>query len=265
MVAQSSTVFRAGIKHKDPGAVAHPAGGTVHRHSVQFYVRPKESGGNIDYYEGIYEVKIKAPPGTVLFAKCSRTFWARGKAVIFEHATQMQDPAAAVPSPPEREVTATASTTDPLGRHVITVASYNDTNHHIASSSSRGPLRDYSDPVAPKGVIAAKPNIAAPGVGIMAAASRHINPLAPPLVRPHAWLNGVRFIPKGGTSMATPMIAGVVALMLDKKPNLNINEARSLLNSSVRAAVNPAAPPDSTNAYGSGMVDALPTHDNTTP
>jgi subtilisin family serine protease len=118
-------------------------------------------------------------------------------------------------------------------------------------------LRDFSDPASPLGVIAQKPDLAAPGVDIDSADGVHTEELLP---RSPAWHSGLRFALKSGTSMATPMIAGVVALMLDKKNDLNVTEVRALLTGSVRAAVNPAAPPASTQAYGSGMVDALASH-----
>jgi hypothetical protein len=62
--------------------------------------------------------------------------------------------------------------------------------------------------------------------------------------------------------MSAPVVAGVIALMLDKKSDLNTTEVRTILSGASRAAVNPSAPPASTHAYGSGMMDALTSHNN---
>ena len=63
---------------------------------------------------------------------------------------------------------------------------------------------------------------------------------------------------------AAPVIAGVVALMLDKKDDLSTADVRSILSAAARPVVKPSAPPTAhTNAYGSGMVDVLPSHVNT--
>jgi serine protease len=53
-----------------------------------------------------------------------------------------------------------------------------------------------------------------------------------------------------GTSMATPHVAGVVALMLSKNPNLTPNDVESKLKSSARAF------PATCSGCGSGIVDA---------
>jgi subtilisin family serine protease len=161
-----------------------------------------------------------------------------------------------------------SSSLDPLGQHVITVGSYTETamtefgfpvapTHGISPTSSRGPLRDFSDP--PKGPICPKPDIAAPGESINSAESRHTEGL---LHWPW-WYWGVRFQELSGTSMAAPMIAGLVALMLEKNPNLNATKVRTAISSAPRAAVEPSTVPASTNAYGVGMVDALTSHTNT--
>jgi subtilisin family serine protease len=112
-------------------------------------------------------------------------------------------------------------------------------------------------------VIADKPDIAAPGVDIMSADGIDTEPPAPPAVRLPPFYQGIRFTSKQGTSMATPMVAGVIALMLDKKGDLNITEARAALHAAPRPVVNPSTVPDSTNAYGRGRVDALTSHSNT--
>jgi subtilisin family serine protease len=154
---------------------------------------------------------------------------------------------------------------DPLGRHVITVAAYNDTDghssnanhHHVAVFSSRGPLRDYSDPANPVTPIP-KPDIAAPGVRIDSAHGRDTKEGL--VWHLPSWWDGDRFHNLDGTSMAAPFITGVVALLLEKNPSLSVSDVRTRLAHAPRAAVNPSTAPASTNAYGVGMVDALDSH-----
>lgn len=271
MVAASSNVHRAGINHEDPGAVSHSAGGTVHRHHAYFFVKPKESGNTVFYHEGVYWIRIKAPATTVVYAMCEWEFFAASTAVFFRVATP--DDGAPALDKTIIDVTTESSATDTLGQHVITAAAYDSTlarpsdpiRYEIAPFSSRGPLRDFSDP--PRPPFAPKPDLAAPGVDIRSAQSVHSEEGLDPLHKLFPdWGNGVRFIKHDGTSMAAPMIAGVIALMLDKKPDLNTTEARTALATAAagRPGVKPAAPSaEATNAYGSGMVDALESHKKT--
>jgi subtilisin family serine protease len=108
-------------------------------------------------------------------------------------------------------------------------------------------------------VIATKPDISAPGVKINSAKGLDTEALLPRLP---AFFRGIRFAELRGTSMSAPAVAGVIALMLDKKNDLNATEVRTALSSASRAAVNPSTAPASTRAYGSGMVDALASHNN---
>lgn len=253
-VAPSANVHRMKVEHEDTPAAPHPAGGTVRRQRVYCSVEPKESGGTISYHPGIYEVRIQAPAGTEIFALCDQEFWGPGLTVIFRIANTMQDGSLLHGN---IRITNEFTATDTLGQHAITVAAYDEGNaNHIASFSSRGPLRDFSDPATPLPVIP-KPDIAGPGVRINSAEGVDTEALLP---RTPNFAAGIRFHELSGTSMAAPVVAGVIALMLDKKADLHTAETRSILAAAVRAAVVPAMPPASTNAYGSGMVDALPSH-----
>ena len=257
-----TTGHRFTLDHDDPGAVTLPGSVTIHRHYVHFFVAPKVSGKTVTYYPGIYEMRIKADPGTEIFVMCEEDFWNKENVTFFVH--DKRESGASV-GPPEVTILDEFSLVDPLGRHVITVSAYNDTNghssnaahHHIADFSSRGPLRDYSDPANPVAPIP-KPDISAPGVDIESAHGRDTKEGL--VWHLPSWWDGSRFQPMDGTSMATPAVAGVIALMLEKNPNLNTTEVRTRL--AARAAVSPSAAPASTNAYGKGMVDAMTSHAN---
>ncbi|GAA2604334.1 S8 family serine peptidase [Dactylosporangium fulvum] len=102
----------------------------------------------------------------------------------------------------------------------------------VASFSSRGPT--------PDGLT--KPNLMAPGVNVLSA------------------LPGGRYGYLSGTSMATPHVAGVVALMWSANPALigNIEETRSILERTARPA-QPSGKSCGTPAdvVGAGLVDAF--------
>lgn len=113
-----------------------------------------------------------------------------------------------------------------------------DASGTIADFSSRGPvLIDGSGRI--------KPDIAAPGVDVLSS------------------LPGERYAPSSGTSMATPHVAGVVALMWSANPALmgDIDTTEAIL---ARTAHHVPAPGlcggdtgNPNNVYGFGRIDAL--------
>ena len=111
-------------------------------------------------------------------------------------------------------------------KKVITVGSVDDSKV-IAPSSSRGPTDD--------GRI--KPEVCAVGVNVISAKSGD---------------ECDRYITMSGTSMATPHVAGVAALMLEHNPGLSPSKVRSILMNTATDRGSPG--PD--NAYGWGVVNA---------
>ena len=119
---------------------------------------------------------------------------------------------------------------------VITVGAV-DCEDLVAGFSSRGPVTwssvpPYGDYPFPPGLV--KPDVAAPGVD----------------TKSHSFCSGYTFL--SGTSMATPHVAGAVALMVSADPGLTHDAVKSTLEST---AVELGAP-GKDNEYGSGRVDA---------
>jgi subtilisin family serine protease len=81
------------------------------------------------------------------------------------------------------------------GQRIVSVANFDEQRRRINITSSQGPTRDGRQ----------KPDIAAPGTDIVAASG--FTPAAP-------------WVAMTGTSMASPYVAGVVALMLAANPQL---------------------------------------------
>lgn len=254
--------FGMKLDHAAPKTATHPSGGTISRTLITFSITPKVSAGSVTYYTGRYQLRITAPQDLELFVLTDLLSWNNETMIL---SVDTNEVGGSPIDPAEIRVTEHFSMPDPLGKNVITVAAYNDNDgkpgpdfQSIADFSSRGPLRNYSDPAAPKSVFD-KPDIAAPGQNIDSAQSFDADSAAKKLLLPW-WKDGVRFENMDGTSMATPAVAGATALLLEKFPDLNVNDVRSRFSSTARAAVRPSVPPDSKDAYGAGMVDAMAAH-----
>ncbi|MCX4390863.1 carboxypeptidase regulatory-like domain-containing protein [Micromonospora peucetia] len=108
-----------------------------------------------------------------------------------------------------------------------------DINDQIASFSSRGSATW-------DGVAHVKPQVSAPGQDIYSTWPRALDP------------DGYHTI--SGTSMATPHVTGVIALLLSAKPGLSVDAIRELLTSTARTEPHMGRLPN--NDYGVGIADA---------
>jgi subtilisin family serine protease len=107
----------------------------------------------------------------------------------------------------------------------------------ISDFSSEGPLRNDTR----------KPDVTAPGAMIASALSSASSP------KPGFKLSGP-FLVEAGTSMATPFIAGMVALLLERDPTLDPARVKSLLQSNSRV---PGKSAGTFHAkWGFGLIDA---------
>jgi len=112
---------------------------------------------------------------------------------------------------------------------VIAVANLDETRNRISVSSSQGPTRDERQ----------KPDVAAPGTGIVAAkgfADR-----------------GDDWLALSGTSMASPFVAGVVGLMLATEPRLTAAQIEAIVRGT--ASPLPGASFEWSNDAGFGVID----------
>lgn len=121
----------------------------------------------------------------------------------------------------------------------------------ISSFSSIGPSRDGR----------LKPDITAPGEVIVAAFSNDLTIGSGGTPRSNIILGG-KHQKMQGTSMATPHVTGVVALMLQRNSTLDYNQVFSTLTSTARRDSYTGS--SSNNTYGYGKIDALASVQNTT-
>ena len=99
-------------------------------------------------------------------------------------------------------------------------------------------------------------DVSAPGHGIVSTWDSRIPANAPAAIAP---THGVGFKNLSGTSMATPIVSGLVALMLQLKPDLSAAEVQGLLEASAVDLGAPGKDP----VFGAGRIDAFRTLQNT--
>ncbi len=99
-------------------------------------------------------------------------------------------------------------------------------------------------------------DVSAPGHGILSTWDSTIPLNAPADIAP---THGVGFTNLSGTSMATPIVSGLVALMLQIRPDLSAAEVQGILEASAVDLGAPGKDP----VFGAGRIDALRTLQNT--
>jgi len=116
----------------------------------------------------------------------------------------------------------------------------------ISSFSSMGPSRDGR----------LKPDVVAPGEVIVAAYSSFLTQTPPQNI-----VQGGKHQKMQGTSMASPHVAGAVALLLEKNPALNYEQVVTILKNTTKKDSYTGTSPN--NTYGYGKLDAYNAFINT--
>ena len=113
----------------------------------------------------------------------------------------------------------------------------------ISAFSSNGPTRDGRR----------RPVVSAPGEAIASVLSSSVD-ITDANTRPYV-LNGGNYLIEQGTSMAAPHVTGIVALMLQARPKLNVTDAYTILRGKARKDSFTGSTPN--QQYGDGKVDAV--------
>ena len=145
-------------------------------------------------------------------------------------------------------------TGNPVLAATMTAANAGDT---LASFSSRGPVTGAD------GVVEARPDLAAPGLNIPSAQTGFTcTSSAEGCITPNAsgFLPGGQVLTISGTSMATPHVAGMMALLRQLNPTMSVEQLKALAMNSANHAVtlgaNGVLPNFESSRIGTGRIDA---------
>ena len=142
-----------------------------------------------------------------------------------------------------------------VGRSVVTVGGHqterivnqNIIGGNIAAFSGSGPTADER----------IKPDITAPGMHVTTSASSKDNQLMFPIETVDHEGESYPFATYNGTSMASPVVAGVIALMLEANPDLDHRQVKKILQESARTDEHTGTLPiEGNNIWGRGKVNA---------
>jgi serine protease AprX len=136
--------------------------------------------------------------------------------------------------------------------YVITVGATDDRGTSTVGDDLVEPFSAYGTPVAST----AKPDVVAPGRRIVSirAPGSSLDKLLPDRVVTAS--TGATYFRLSGTSMATAVVSGVVALLLEAQPGLTPGQVKAILKGTTRQFGQSSGSTPNAAAIGSGLVDA---------
>lgn len=151
------------------------------------------------------------------------------------------------------------------GKNVISVGSYTTKTRYSTVggdvydlAASVGPLHDISifSSLGPATDGRMKPDVVAPGAGIVSACSQYYYGFIASTTAAYTQLNGNSYYYdiNAGTSMASPFVAGAVALWLQANPELTPEGVRQIIQNTARHDEFTGATTES-NTWGYGKID----------
>jgi subtilisin family serine protease len=118
-----------------------------------------------------------------------------------------------------------------VGDGMISVAAYNS---QLRGSSSGGARAGFSS-IGPRIDGAIKPEVAAPGVAVISSISSYSTETYPSIRDVYFNDKTYSFTALSGTSMSSPMVTGIVALMLEANPYLTPSQIKQILKETARS------------------------------
>jgi subtilisin family serine protease len=139
---------------------------------------------------------------------------------------------------------------------VISVAAYATQYQTSGTSMAGGAIASFSS-VGPRYDGVVKPDIAAPGVSIISSMSSFTDASFTSVLSVPFNGRTYHFAKFSGTSMASPMVAGIAALILDANPYLSARQVKEIIMQTARQDnYTGVIPPEGSTRWGAGKVNA---------
>ena len=139
---------------------------------------------------------------------------------------------------------------------VISVAAYATQYQTSGSSMAGGAIASFSS-IGPRYDGTIKPDIAAPGVSIISSMSSYTDASFTSVSSVPFNGRTYHFAKLSGTSMASPIVAGIAALILDANPYLSARQVKEIIMQTARQDnYTGVIPPEGSPRWGAGKVNA---------